>query len=150
MISTAAESLLQSGVSTFDIVDTYTIGDHTFNSTDHVIRRGVMSGAEGLEPKTLDVTVVLGGIYATHADFKAEALAGTLSGASFQYVRTYVGGGDVVRFTGTVQRVEVSSTEVRIVAMTCTVDLDSIQLPAHVILSDEFPEIPPPENYNVR
>ena len=81
---------------------------------------------------------------------EADALAGDLAGLDFVYTRTYVGGGDVVRFTGTVQRVEVGSATVRIVASTCTVNLDAVQLPTHIILSGEFPEIPPPENYNIR
>ena len=144
------QTYLETGVSSFVIVDTYVIGAYTVTSAASVIRRGNLSARLGLDPQTLDVTVVVGGPGATLAAFKAAALAGTLDGEAFTYSRTYASGGTALRFTGTVQRSEVTSTEVRIVAITEVAKLDAVQLPSHVILPAEFPEIPPPENYNVR
>ena len=126
------------------------IEDLGFLDDAFVIRPGAMTGACGLDPKTLDVTIVVGGEGGPGAALKAAAMDRSLSGAAFTWTKTIVGGGSALMFTGTVQRPEPSSTEVRIVAMTCTVDLDAVQLPTHVILSGEFPEIPPPENYNIR
>lgn len=152
MISSPASTLLTSGASSFIIVDTYVVGTYTFASSTHVVKRGVLSSTEGLDPATLDFTVATGGSGGPGAAFKAAALAGQLAGVAVTYTRTYVGtgGGDVLRFTGTVQRAEPSSSEVRIVAISTTVDLDAVQLPSHVILPAEFPEIPPVDNYNVR
>ena len=152
MIDSPAATLLASGASSFVIVDTYVIGAYTFSSDTAVIKRGTLVSALGLDPATLDVTIATGGSGGPGAAFKAAALAGSLAGLPFTYARTYVGtgGGDVLRFTGTVQRVEPSSTDVRIVAISQTVDLDSVLLPTDVIMSDAYPEIPPPENYNVR
>lgn len=152
MIDSPAATLLASGASSFIIVDTYVIDTYTFSSDTAVIKRGSLASRLGLDPVTLDVTIATGGAGGPGAAFKAAALAGTLAGKPFTYTRTYVGtgGGDVLRFTGTVQRAYPTSTDVRIVAISQTVDLDSVQLPSHVIMPDEFPEIPPPENYNVR
>ncbi len=152
MISSTASTLLASGASSFVIVDTYVIGGYTFSSDTSVIKRGALTSEEGLSPATLDVTIATGGSSGPGAAFKAAALAGLLAGVAFTYTRTYVGtgGGAVLRFTGTVQRAEPSSIDVRLVAISTTVDLDAVMLPTRVILADEFREIPPVENYNVR
>ena len=144
------QTYLETGVSSFIRVDTYVIGTYTITSETAVVRRGELSASLGLSPQTLDVTVAVGGAGAALSAFKAAGLAGTLDGAAFTYSCTYTGGGTALRFTGTVQRSEVTSTEVRIVAITETTKLDAVQLPSHIILPGEFPEIPPPENYNIR
>ena len=141
---------LATGVSSFVVVDTYVIGTYTVTSETAVVRRGALSAKLGLAPQTLDMTIAIGGTGAALSAMKAAALAGTLDGAAFTYSRTYTGGGTALRFTGTVQRTEVTSTELRIVAITELTKLDSVQLPSHVILPGEFPEIPAAENYNVR
>ena len=135
MIDSPAATLLASGASSFVIVDTYVIGAYTFSSDTSVIKRGTLASALGLDPATLDVTIATGGSGGPGAAFKAAALAGSLAGVPFTYTRNYAGtgGGDVLRFTGTVQRVEPSSTDVRIVAISQTVDLDSVLLPTDVI-----------------
>ena len=144
------QAYLETGVSAFAEVNTYVIGGMTFSDDAFVIRPGAMVGGEGLDPKTLEVTIVVGGDGGPGAALKAAAMDRSLSGAALTWTKTIVGGGSALMFTGTVQRPEPSSTEVRIVAMTGTVDLDAIQLPTHVILPAEFPEIPAPENYNIR
>ena len=142
--------MVEGVVSSFVRVDAYVIGAYTLTTEYTVIKRGDLSASLGLAPQTLDVTISVGGTGATLAAFKAAALAGTLDGATFEYSSVYAGGGTALRFTGAVERSEVTSTEVRIVAITELTKLDSVQLPSHVILPAEFPEIPPPENYNVR
>lgn len=153
----ALATYLATGVSSFVVVDTYVITIpgtpdtvYTVTSETAVVKRGALSQSLGLDPQTLDVTIVVGGAGAALSALKAAALAGSLDGMAFTYSRTYTGGGTALRFTGTVQRTTVTSTEIRIVAITETTKLDAVQLPTHVILPAEFPEIPPPENYNIR
>ena len=150
------QSLLESGTSSFVVIDTYVIGTYMVTSDSTVIRRGVLSSRLGLDPQTLDITISIGGAGATLTSLKADTLSGALDGQAFTYSRTYIAGSDsgvtgtALRFTGTVQRAEATSAEVRIVAITELTKLGSVQLPSHVILPAEFPEIPPPANYNVR
>jgi hypothetical protein len=149
MISSSASGILASA-SAWTVIDTYTIGAYTVSTDEYVVKRGPFRGSLGLEPVTCDITISTGGTGGPLAALRASALGGGLDNAEFTYTRTYVGGGDVLRFTGTVQRVEPASATLRVVAISETVKLRAVQLPSRIITPTDFPEIPPPENYNVR
>jgi hypothetical protein len=145
----ALETILMSGVSLFDRVDSFAVGAYTFTTEDSAVSKGSYSSQLGLAPNTLDFTVHVGGAGAALSAFKAAALDGSLESLAVTWTIT-INGESEVKFTGSVQRAEVSSTDVRIVAASETVSLGAKQLPTHLILPAEFPEIPPPENYNIR
>ena len=117
--------------------DIYEIGSFTISTADTPVKRGPRRSRLGLEPNTLDITISTGGTGGPGAALKAAAIGSPgLEGVAFVYSRTYsgTGGGTIVLFTGTVQRVEPASATVRIVAMTPTVDLSSKKLPARLVL----------------
>jgi hypothetical protein len=149
MSRASLQTVLNTGISSWVRVDTYVIGSYTLASDVDVVKRGAFSSSLGLDAQTLDLTIAVGGSESTLGAMKADALAGTLDNASFTWTTTMAGEA-ALRFTGTVQRAEVSSTEIRIVAITSTVKLDAVMIPTHVIMPAEFPEIPPAENYNIR
>jgi hypothetical protein len=147
--ASALQTILSSGIGSFTRVDTYVVGTYTFTTSGNVVQKGSFSSALGLAPPTLDFTVCVGGSGSSLAAFKAAALVGTLDGLVVTWSVT-INGASALKFTGTVQRAEPSSTEVRIVAISTTVTLAASRLPKHVVLPAEFPEIPPPEDYCIR